>query len=219
MHQKVIDQIFLRFSKQIAHPKSELYYTNHFTLFVAVILSCQSTDRMVNKITYKLFKLADTPYKMILLGELKLKNYIRTIGLYNMKAKNIINACQIMFDKFNNQLPDNFEKLIKLPGVGQKSANVLLNTLFHQPTIAVDTHVYRVSNRIGLCVTNSASQTHISLKDKIHYRWKQYAHNWLVLHGRYICKARKPLCQKCIIYDLCQFQDKTFLKNKEQIKM
>ena len=211
MHQEIIDQIFCRFSKQRAHPKTELYYINNFTLFVAVVLSCQSTDKMVNKITYELFKRVYNPYQMILLGEIKLKEYIRTLGLYNSKAKNIINACHIMFDKFCNQLPDKFEKLVKLPGVGQKTANVLLNTLFNQPKIAVDTHVHRVSNRIGLCKTNSVFQTNTLLEYNIHYRWKQHAHNWLVLHGRYICKARKPLCKQCIIQNLCQFQEKRLI--------
>ena len=208
MLRKNVDEIFDRLSKQRPSPKIELEYKNNFTLFVAVVLSAQSTDKGVNKVTPALFQIADDPYKMLMLGEGGLKDHIKSIGLYNSKAKNIINACQIMVDEYNSQLPDNFEDLCKLPGVGRKSANVLLNSLFNEPTIAVDTHVFRVSNRLGLCKTKTPDATEFSLNKKILVRWKKYAHHWLVLHGRYICKARKPICGECVIYDLCKFKDK-----------
>jgi endonuclease-3 len=208
MLRKNVDEIFERLSKQRPSPKIELEYKNNFTLFVAVVLSAQSTDKGVNKVTPALFQIADDPYKMLMLGEGGLKDHIKSIGLYNSKAKNIINACQIMVDEYNSQLPDNFEDLRKLPGVGRKSANVLLNSLFNEPTIAVDTHVFRVSNRLGLCKTKNPDATEFALNKKISIRWKKYAHHWLVLHGRYICKARKPICGECVIYDLCKFKDK-----------
>ena len=208
MLRKNVDEIFDRLSKQRPSPKIELEYKNNFTLFVAVVLSAQSTDKGVNKVTPALFEIADDPYKMLMLGEVGLKDHIKSIGLYNSKAKNIMNACQIMIDEYNSQLPDNFEDLCKLPGVGRKSANVLLNSLFNEPTIAVDTHVFRVSNRLGLCKTKTPDATEFALNKKISVRWKKYAHHWLVLHGRYICKARKPICGECVIYDLCKFKDK-----------
>ena len=208
MQRKNVDEIFKKLSEQSPTPKIELEYHNNFTLFVAVVLSAQSTDKGVNKATPVLFEIADDPYKMLLLGESKLKEHIKSIGLYNSKAKNIINSCKIMVDEYNNQLPDNFEDLLKLPGVGRKSANVLLNSLFNESTIAVDTHVFRVSNRLGLCKTKAPDATEFALNEKISDKWKKYAHHWLVLHGRYICKARKPLCSECVIYHLCEFKDK-----------
>jgi endonuclease-3 len=208
MLKKNVDEIFERLSKQRPSPKIELEYKNNFTLFVAVVLSAQSTDKGVNKVTPGLFQIADDPYKMLMLGEVRLRDHIKSIGLYNSKAKNIMNACQIMVDEYNSQLPDNFEDLCRLPGVGRKSANVLLNSLFNEPTIAVDTHVFRVSNRLGLCETRTPDATEFALNKKIPVRWKKYAHHWLVLHGRYICKARKPICGECVIYDLCKFKDK-----------
>ncbi|WP_236870202.1 endonuclease III [Candidatus Bandiella numerosa] len=208
MLKKSVDEIFERLSKQRPSPKIELEYKNNFTLFVAVVLSAQSTDKGVNKVTPALFQIAGDPYKMLMLGEGRLKDHIKSIGLYNSKAKNIMNACQIMVDEYNSQLPDNFEDLCRLPGVGRKSANVLLNSLFNEPTIAVDTHVFRVSNRLGLCKTRTPDATEFALNKKIPVKWKKYAHHWLVLHGRYICKARKPICGECVIYDLCKFKDK-----------
>ena len=208
MQRKNVDKIFEKLSEQKPTPKIELDYHNNFTLFVAVVLSAQSTDKGVNKVTPALFQMADNPYKMLLLGEGKLKEYIKSIGLYNSKAKNIINSCQIMVDEYDNQLPDNLEDLLKLPGVGRKSANVLLNSLFNESTIAVDTHVFRVSNRLGICKTKTPDATEFALNKKISDKWKKYAHHWLVLHGRYVCKARKPLCAECIIYNLCKFKDK-----------
>lgn len=208
MHKKKVGQIFQILSKQRPSPKIELDYINNFTLFVAVVLSAQSTDKGVNKATPKLFEVADNPYKMLMLGEIKLKEHIKSIGLYNSKARNIINACQIMVDKHDNQLPNNFDDLCELPGVGRKSANVILNSLFNKHTIAVDTHVFRVSNRLGLCKTKTPDATEFALVKKIPDEWKKYAHHWLVLHGRYTCKARKPMCNECIIYDLCEFDSK-----------
>jgi endonuclease-3 len=210
MQKKTVDEIFLRFSKESPKPRIELEYSNNFTLFVAVVLSAQSTDKGVNKVTPKLFAEADDPYKMLLLGEAKLKEYIKSIGLYNSKAKNIIKACEIMVAQHANQLPDNFDELYKLPGVGRKTANVLMNSLFGHPTIAVDTHVFRVSNRIGLCETKTPEATEKALHAMIPAKWKDYAHHWLVLHGRYICKARKPMCPNCMIANLCEFQHKSF---------
>ena len=208
MQKKAVDEIFLRFSKESPTPRIELEYNNHFTLFVAVVLSAQSTDKGVNKVTPKLFSEADDPYKMLMLGEARLKEYIKSIGLYNSKAKNIIKACEIMVNTHNNQLPDDFDELCKLLGVGRKTANVLMNSLFGHPTIAVDTHVFRVSNRVGLCETKTPEATEKALHEKIPAKWKNYAHHWLVLHGRYICKARKPMCSNCIIADLCMFKNK-----------
>ena len=208
MLKKNVNEVFVRLSEQRPTPKIELEYKNNFTLFVAVVLSAQSTDKGVNKVTPSLFEIADDPYKMLMLGEGRLKEHIKSIGLYNSKAKNIINACQIMVDEYNSQLPDNFEDLCRLPGVGRKSANVLLNSLFNEPTIAVDTHVFRVSNRLGLCRTKTPDATEFMLNKKIPVKWKKYAHHWLVLHGRYICKARNPICGECVIYDLCKFEGK-----------
>ena len=206
MEKKVIDEVFSRFSKQNPTPRIELNYINNFTLFVAVVLSAQSTDKGVNKATPSLFKKADDPQKMLLLGEGKLKEYIKSIGLYNAKARNIIKACEIMVEKHDNKLPENFDDLCKLPGVGRKTANVLLNSLFNQHTIAVDTHALRVSNRIGLCNTKTPDATEDALNKKIPDKWKKYAHHWLVLHGRYVCKAKKPMCSNCLIMDLCKFE-------------
>ena len=205
MQKKTVDEIFARFSQQRPTPRIELNYINDFTLFVAVVLSAQSTDKGVNKITPALFKKADDPHKMLALGEAELKKYIQSIGLYNAKAKNIIKACKIIVAEYNGKLPNNFDDLRKLPGVGRKTANVLLNSLFNQHTIAVDTHVFRVSNRIGLCDTKTPDATEEALHKVILDKWKKYAHHWLVLHGRYVCKARKPMCSDCIIADLCKF--------------
>ena len=206
MDKRIVDEIFLRFSRQTPTPRIELNYINNFTLFIAVVLSAQSTDKGVNKVTPALFKKADDPHKMLLLSEAGLKEYIKSIGLYNSKAKNIIKACEIMVAEHNNKLPENFDDLRKLPGVGRKTANVLLNSLFNHHTIAVDTHVLRVSNRIGLCNTKTPDATEAALHKEIPNKWKKYAHHWLVLHGRYVCKARKPLCSDCIIRDLCRFK-------------
>tara|TARA_B110000503_G_C7038762_1_gene367297 strand:+ start:245 stop:898 length:654 start_codon:yes stop_codon:yes gene_type:complete len=205
---KQIDKIFALFQKQEPNPKIELDYYNDFTLLVAVVLSAQATDNRVNKITPQIFAVADSPYKMTLLGSEALKEMIKSIGLYNNKANNLLAAAKKMYEQHNNKVPETFAKLCSLPGVGPKSANVLLNSLFHHESIAVDRHVFRVSNRIGLCKTKTVKATERDLMKKVGKPWRRNAHHWLVLHGRYVCKARNPKCVECIIKDLCQFKDK-----------
>jgi endonuclease III len=208
-----IDKIFLIFKTQNPEPKTELEYTNHYTLLVAVVLSAQSTDIGVNKATKKLFAIADTPEKMLKLGEEKLKKYINTIGLYNNKAKNVIALSKILLEKFNSQVPESLEILQSLPGVGRKTANVVLNCAFGHPTIGVDTHVFRVSNRIGLAngknIEKDVLKTELALLKNIPKKWQQHTHHWLILHGRYVCTAKKPKCVECKIRELCQFRNKT----------
>lgn len=201
---EVVDDIFSRFSDDNPKPAIELEYRNDFTLLVAIVLSARATDVSVNKITAKLFDVADSPKKMLSLGQEKLKGYISSIGLYNSKAKNIIKLCEEIEGKYCGAIPSDFELLTALPGVGRKSANVFLNSAMGFPTIAVDTHVFRVSNRMGLVNEKSVLGVEKSLNEVIPERWKLYAHHWLVLHGRYVCKARTPLCHKCIVNDLCQ---------------
>lgn len=215
MNQNIINKIFQEFSKLDPEPKTELNYTNNFTLAIAVILSAQATDISVNKATGELFKFYNTPKKMLELGEIRLKEYIKTIGLFNAKAKNVIALCQILIDKYNSILPDNFEDLVKLPGIGRKTANVILNCAFGHKTIAVDTHVFRVANRIGLANAKTPEKVEVQLLKNIPEQWLTYAHHWLILHGRYICKARKPNCQACIINSYCQYYS-TQLKDKEE---
>ncbi len=205
MDKKKIDKIFEIWQKTNPHPKTELIFTNHYTLLVAVVLSAQSTDVGVNKATKALFTIADTPKKMLKLGEIKLKKYINTIGLYNGKAANIIKLSQILVDKFNSEIPPDFEALKSLPGVGQKTANVVLNCAFGYPTIAVDTHVFRVGNRIGFINETTPEKAEIALLKAISKKWQNHAHHWMILHGRYVCKARKPECGKCQIAQFCKF--------------
>lgn len=208
MNKKKIDQIFEIWSKENPHPKTELNFVNNYTLLVAVVLSAQSTDVGVNKATKELFKIVDTPEKMLKLGETKLKKYINTIGLYNGKAANIIKLSEILVKKFNSEVPEDFEALRSLPGVGQKTANVVLNCAFGHPTIAIDTHVFRVSNRIGFVNTATPEKTEEALLKTIPKKWQEHAHHWLILHGRYICKARKPECKICKIEKFCEFKEK-----------
>ncbi len=208
MNNKTINEIFWRFSKANPEPKTELDYVNIYTLLVAVILSAQATDVGVNKATKSLFAKVDTPEKMLELGEDNLKEYIKTIGLYNSKAKNVMSMSRDLIELHQGQVPDDFNALIKLAGVGVKTADVLLNCAFGHPTIAVDTHVFRVSNRIGLVETKNAEKTGKELMKVIPDEWKQHAHHWLILHGRYICKARTPDCSKCTINDLCELYQK-----------
>ena len=208
LNKDVIEEIFILFQKHNSHPKIELQYHNHFTLLISVILSAQTTDIMVNKVTPKLFAIADTPYEMSLLSESQIKQHIKSLGLYNIKAKNILKTSKIIAKEHNNQIPKTFDELMILPGIGRKSANVVLNTLYDAHTIGVDTHVFRVSNRIGLCKTNTTYGTEKSLLESISTKWKRFAHQWLVLHGRYICKSRKPKCSECFIIHLCQFKNK-----------
>ena len=204
MHKKKrIDAIFTALQAQNPTPKIELNYHNHFTLAIAVVLSAQSTDVGVNKATKQLFAIADDPHKMLALGLENLKKHIASIGLFNNKAKNIMALCSALIAKHQGQLPNNYQDLVLLPGIGSKSAKVLLNSLFLQPTIAVDTHVFRVSNRLGLVQTKTVKQTEEKLPKVIDKKWHFFAHHWLVLHGRYICKAIKPNCANCLLQTLC----------------
>lgn len=198
-----INEIFRRFHAENPEPKGELNSVNTYTFLVAVILSAQATDVGVNKATEALFKVIDTPEKMVTLGLDELKKYIKTIGLYNAKADNVIKMSQILIDKFNSQVPDNMEDLISLPGVGRKTANVVLNIEFGHHTIAVDTHVFRVSNRLGIAKGETVEVVEQKLDKVIPPEYKRHAHHWLILHGRYICKARTPLCAECFLNDIC----------------
>lgn len=209
MNAKTINEIFQRFQQVNPHPTTELIYKTYFELLVAVILSAQATDKSVNKATRELFKVANTPQAIIKLGEAGLKKHIKTIGLYTTKAKNILAACHILEDKFKSRVPHNREALESLPGVGRKTANVILNTCFGEPTIAVDTHIFRVANRIGLAKGKTPLQVENQLMKNIPDKYKHDAHHWLILHGRYTCTARKPHCPDCLIRDLCKFKDKT----------
>ena len=198
-----IEKIFVKLNEHIKTP--ELEYSSPYTLLVAVILSAQATDKMVNIITSKLFEKANTPIKMIELGEDGLKSYIKSIGLYNAKARNIIGMSQMLVDHFNSEVPSNFQDLCSLPGVGSKSANVILNTIWKMPNIAVDRHVFRVSNRIGLCETTNIKDTETALAQVVPEEWRINAHNLLVLHGRYTCKAQSPLCKACCLNEACRY--------------
>ena len=205
MKKSDINKIFSILQTQNPHPKTELEYKNNYTLLVAVVLSAQSTDVGVNKATKKLFAIADTPKKMIKLGEENLKKYINTIGLYNGKAKNIIALSKILVEKFNSEVPEDLEILQSFPGVGRKTANVVLNCAFGHPTIGVDTHVFRVSNRIGIADEKDVLKTELALLKNIPKKWQQHAHHWLILHGRYICTAKKPKCEICLINQYCKY--------------
>ena len=198
-----IYEIFSRFSKSNPEPKGELEYTSAYTLLVAVVLSAQSTDIGVNKATRKLFELASTPEKMLLLGENRIIENIRTIGLYKNKAKNIVSLSQKLIDNFNSKVPKTHRELQSLAGVGRKTANVVLSMAFGVPTIAVDTHVYRVSNRTGIAIGKNVEEVEEKLIKRIPKKFFFHAHHWLILHGRYTCKARSPLCNECIISELC----------------
>lgn len=208
MQKDKINKIFEIFSKNNPNPKTELISNNEFTLLVAIVLSAQATDKGVNKATEKLFKIADSAEKIYALGEENLKTYIKTIGLYNSKAKNIIALSKKLIE-MNNVIPNDLTELQKLPGVGRKTANVFLNCARKQPLIGVDTHVERVSNRIGIVNAKNPLETEKKLTKKIPNQWKLHAHHWLILHGRYICKARKPECNNCMIIDLCKYKKKT----------
>ncbi len=208
MLKKSINQIFEIWQKNNPQPKTELEFTNNFTLLVAVVLSAQSTDIGVNKATKNLFKIADNPQKMLDLGEEKLKKYISTIGLYNNKAKNIIILSEQLIKFHNSEVPNDFESLRNLAGVGQKTANVVLNCAFGRPTIAVDTHVFRVANRLGLVDEANPEKTEESLLKIIPKKFLFYAHHWMILHGRYTCIARKPNCKNCQIEKFCKFDKK-----------
>lgn len=209
MNQQKRRLIFERFRKNDPHPTTELIYHSPFELLIAVILSAQATDKSVNAATKHLFLVANTPQKILDLGIEKLKQAIKTIGLYNTKAKNIMKTCHILLGKYQGKVPDVRDALESLPGVGRKTANVLLNTLYGQPTIAVDTHIFRVANRTKLAVGKTPYEVEKKLVKVIPQEFLQDAHHWLVLHGRYTCTARKPHCPECIIRDLCEYPDKT----------
>lgn len=209
MNAHKIREIFLRFQHRDPHPTTELLYRNHFELLIAVILSAQATDSSVNKATKKLFALANTPEKMLKLGEAKLKEQIKTIGLFNTKAANIIKTCRMLIEKHHSKVPSTRDALEALPGVGRKTANVILNTCFGHSVIAVDTHIFRVANRIGLAKGKTPLAVEKQLLKNIPPEFIHNAHHWLVLHGRYVCVARKPRCPECLIKDLCEFKDKT----------
>lgn len=209
MTPKKIREIFTRFQQANPKPTTELVYHSPFELLIAVVLSAQATDKSVNKATEKLYKIANTPEKILALGETDLKKYISSIGLYNSKAKNIILTCRILTEKYNSTVPADRAALETLPGVGRKTANVILNTYFGQPTMAVDTHIFRVANRIPLAKGKTPLAVENQLIKNIPKEYLQDAHHWLILHGRYTCIARRPKCPDCLIKDLCEFPDKT----------
>ena len=204
-----IREIFRRFSVQRPEPKGELESVNAFTLLVAVVLSAQATDAGVNKATRPLFAVADTPQKMLALGEDKVGEYIRTIGLWRNKAKNVIALSKALIEEHGAEVPGNREALEKLPGVGRKTANVVLNVAFGEPTMAVDTHIFRLGNRLGLAPGKTPEEVEQNLLRVIPQEYLRHAHHWLILHGRYVCKARRPECEVCIIADLCKAAVKT----------
>lgn len=208
MNAAQIDQFFSILSAANPEPKTELEYKNPFTLLVAVVLSAQSTDVGVNKATRELFKKIDNPKKMLELGEAGLKNYVKTIGLYNAKAKNIIALSKILIDDFGGEVPRTREDLEKLPGVGRKTANVVLNVVFGEATLAVDTHIFRVSNRTGLAPGKNPLEVELNLEKRVPEKFKRHAHHWIILHGRYICKARNPECYRCPVMKQCRFANK-----------
>jgi len=204
-----IIELFTRLRELNPHPTTELAYSTPFELLVAVVLSAQATDVGVNKATKKLYPVANTPQAIFDLGEDGLKRYISSIGLFNAKAKNVIALCRLLIDQHDGEVPHNREALEALPGVGRKTANVVLNTAFGEPTMAVDTHIFRVSNRTGLASGKDVRAVEDKLVKVIPDEFKMDAHHWLILHGRYVCKARKPDCPHCVIRDLCRFKDKT----------
>lgn len=206
---EMIADMFRRFSEDAPEPKGELDYVNAFTLLVAVVLSAQATDVGVNKATKALFEVADTPEAMAALGEEQVREYIRTIGLYRNKAKNVIALSEKLIAEYGSKVPESREDLESLPGVGRKTANVVLNIAFGKPTMAVDTHIFRISNRTGLAPGKTPLAVELGLDAVIPDDYKLHAHHWLILHGRYVCKARKPECERCLISDLCQYKAKT----------
>ena len=201
-------KIFERLKKANPRPTTELQYHTPFELLVSVILSAQAMDKSVNKATAELFKVANTPQQILDLGLRGLKRYIKTIGLYNTKAANILKTCRILVEKHRGQVPDTREALQALPGVGRKTANVILNTAFGEPAIAVDTHIFRVANRTGLAPGKNVLAVELKLLKAVPEEYRHDAHHWLILHGRYTCLARKPRCPDCVIYDLCEYRAK-----------
>jgi endonuclease-3 len=207
--QAQIDEIFERFAAFDPHPKTELHYQDPFTLLVAVVLSAQATDASVNRATPELFRVAATPEKLLALGQAGLTEKIKTIGIYRNKAKNLIALAKKLVEEHGGKVPSTREELETLPGVGRKTANVVLNVAFGQPTIGVDTHAFRVANRTGLAPGKTPLEVEETLNRIVPERYKHNAHHWLILHGRYVCKARKPECWRCIITDICLYKPKT----------
>ena len=210
MNQEQSNRIFERFQANNPNPTTELQFSSPFELLIAVMLSAQATDISVNKATGQLFQNANTPQAILELGEEGLKEYIKTIGLYNSKARHVIQTCAILLERHQGQVPANREALEHLPGVGRKPANVVLNTAFGQPTMAVDTHIFRVANRTGLAPGKTPLDVEKGLLKIIDSKYIQDAHHWLILHGRYVCVARKPHCESCLIRDLCEYNTKTY---------
>jgi endonuclease-3 len=208
MKREKVVELFRRLRELNPHPTTELDYTTPFELLIAVMLSAQATDVGVNKATRKLFPVANTPASILALGEDELKKFIATIGLFNAKAKNVIAACRMIVEDHGGEVPRSREALEALPGVGRKTANVVLNTAFGEPTIAVDTHIFRVSNRTGLAPGKNVLEVELGLLARVPERFKLHAHHWLILHGRYVCKARLPDCPRCLINDLCNWPEK-----------
>ena len=202
-------ELFARLKKSNPEPKGELEYVNNFTMLVAVVLSAQATDIGVNRATRALFRVADTPEKMLRLGEKKVQNYVKTIGLYRNKAKNVVALSEKLINEFGSEVPDDRDALESLPGVGRKTANVVLNNAFGEPTMAVDTHIFRISNRTGLAPGKNPIEVEEALNKFVPEPFRLHAHHWLILHGRYICKARKPDCHRCQIADICVYKEKT----------
>ena len=199
------DRIFRLLSKENPHPKTELKYINQYTFLISVVLSAHSTDISVNKVTKDLFKIAKNPKEMLDLGEKNLKKFIKTIGLYNSKAKNVILLSKAIIKKYNSKIPEEFDKLVSLPGVGNKTASVYQNAILKLPRIAVDTHVFRVSNRLGIVRTKTADQTQLQLEKIIPKKWKMNAHQLLILHGRRVCKSQNPSCDQCLLNKWCSY--------------
>ncbi|BBK35269.1 endonuclease III [Allostella sp. ATCC 35155] len=209
MQKRKVDEFFGRLAAADPEPKTELEYGNPYTLLVAVVLSAQATDVGVNRATGPLFRLVDTPQKMLDLGEERLREFIKTIGLFNTKAKNVIALSRILVEQYGGQVPADRDVLETLPGVGRKTANVVMNVAFGQPTIAVDTHIFRVANRTGLAAGKTPLAVEEKLERAVPARWRLHAHHWLILHGRYVCQARKPRCPDCTVRDLCAYKAKT----------
>ena len=209
MKKDKIEAFYANLARAMPEPKGELNYVNPYTLLVAVVLSAQATDVGVNKATGPLFKIVDTPQKMIDLGEAKLKGFVKTIGLFNTKAKNVIALSKILVEKYAGEIPQTRDELQELPGVGRKTANVVMNIAFGEPTIAVDTHIFRISNRTGLAPGKNVLEVELKLEKVTPAQYKQHAHHWLILHGRYVCKARVPDCPVCVVREQCAFKGKT----------
>lgn len=209
MNQKKRQEFFARLKKANPNPTTELNYRSPFELLVAVILSAQATDKIVNQVTASLFRVANTPQAMVTMGEDAVRDHIRRLGLFNSKAKNLVSTCEVLLREYKGEIPQDRDALQALPGVGRKTANVILNTAFGQPTIAVDTHIFRVANRTRLACGKTVKQVEEGLLKMVPDEFKKHAHHWLILHGRYVCTARKPQCAACVISDLCEFPEKS----------